>query len=200
MKIPVFSHFFGRMAVVFASGAVAMPAGAGLNVGAKAPEFEAQAALAGAVTTFRLSEALKGGPVVVYFYPSAYTPGCNIQAHTFSENMGKFSDAGAKVIGISLDSIERLKKFSADKEYCAGKVAVASDKDGSIAKAYGLQVKEGSPGDKDTKDQPIGHGFAERVTFVVNSQGAVVSKIGGVPAAENVKQALAAVEKLAFGK
>ena len=66
----------------------------------------------------------------MYFYPSAYTQGCNIQAHTFAENVEKFTAAGASIIGVSLDSIERLNDFSADPAYCAGKIAVASDVDG----------------------------------------------------------------------
>ena len=86
------------------------------------------------------ADSLKKGPVVVYFYPSAFTQGCNIQAHTFSENMDKFKAAGASVIGVSLDSIERLNDFSADPDYCAGKVAGRLGPDGTIAKSFDLKV------------------------------------------------------------
>src|SRR5258708_32145389 len=132
MKIPVFSHFFGKLAIVFASSAAALPAGAAIDVGSKAPNIEAEAALAGSSFPFKLSDKLASGPVVVYFYPSAFTTGCNFQAHTFSSKMKKFEAAHATVIGVSLDNIERLKKFSADKRFCAGNVAVASDKDSRI--------------------------------------------------------------------
>ena len=87
---------------------------AALKEGDAAPDFKAQASLAGKVFTFVLKEALKKGPVVVYFYPSAFTSGCNLQAHTFAVNYGKFVAAGAQIIGVSLDSIARLNDFSAD--------------------------------------------------------------------------------------
>ena len=123
-----------------ASAIVALPAFAALQQGDKAPAFKAQASLAGKEFSYVLADELKKGPVVVYFYPSAYTQGCNIQAHTFAENMEKFTAAKATVIGVSLDSIARLNDFSADPAYCAGKLAVASDTDGSIAKSYQLMV------------------------------------------------------------
>ena len=123
-----------------ASALVALPAAAALKMGDKAPTFSAQASLAGKAFSFSLADALKKGPVVVYFYPSAFTQGCNLQAHTFSENMDKFTAAGASVIGVSLDSIQRLNDFSADPNYCAGKVAVASDPSGSIAKSFDVMV------------------------------------------------------------
>ncbi|MDD5115247.1 MAG: redoxin domain-containing protein, partial [Methylobacter sp.] len=99
-----------------------------------------------------------------------------------------------------LDSIERLNDFSADPEYCAGKVAVASDKDGSIAKAYDLVVKEAAVGKKDSRGVDIDHGFAERTTFIVTPEGKIVATIGGIKPAENVEKALEAVQKLAAAK
>ena len=80
----------------------------------KAPDFSAKASLAGKEFTFSLKDALKKGPVVVYFYPSAFTGGCNIEAHTFAENKEKFDAAHASIIGVSQDSIARLNAFSAD--------------------------------------------------------------------------------------
>src|SRR5271170_6505636 len=114
---------------------------AALKQGDTAPDFKTQASLAGKSFTFSLKDALKKGPVVVYFYPSAYTGGCNIQAHTFAVNSDKFAAAGATIIGVSLDNISRLNDFSADPEYCAGKLPVASDEDGKIAKAYQLAIR-----------------------------------------------------------
>jgi peroxiredoxin Q/BCP len=179
-----------------ASAIVALPAAAALNKGDTAPAFKAQASLAGKEFSYSLADALKKGTVVVYFYPSAYTQGCNIQAHTFAENMDKFTAAKSSVIGVSLDSIARLNDFSADPNYCAGKLPVASDADGSIAKSYQLSVREGRPGMQDTRGKEIGHGFTERTTFIVTPDGKVAATIGGVSPAENVEQALKTVQEL----
>ncbi len=189
--------------VLFASvlmSVLAVPAYAALKAGDAAPDFSAQASLAGKEFTFSLKEALKKGPVVVYFYPSAYTQGCNVQAHTFSENAGKFHAAGASIIGVSLDNIARLNDFSADPEYCAGKLAVASDADAKIAKSYDLSVHDAVAGAKDSRGIEIGHGFAERTTFIVTPNGKIAATIGGIAPAENVAKALEAVQKLAPAK
>src|SRR5690349_19723676 len=118
---------------------IGIPVGAALKRGDKAPDFTAKASLAGKEFDFSLSQARKKGPVVVYFYPSAFTGGCNIEAHTFAENKEKFDAAGASIIGVSADSIKRLNAFSADPQYCAGKIPAASDADGSIAKSFDLK-------------------------------------------------------------
>ena len=180
------------------AASLALPAFAALQSGDKAPEFTAPASRAGKTFTYSLKRQLAKGPVVVYFYPSAYTGGCDLQAHTFAANIDKFKAAGASIVGVSLDSIKRLNDFSADPNYCAGKFPTASDADGSIAKSYGLQVHQGPPGLKDVRGVEIGHGFADRVTFVVTPDGKVAQTIGGrgVAPDENVKQALAAVQQL----
>ena len=173
------------------------PAFAALKEGDKAPVFNLEASLAGKPFQFSLAESLKKGPVVVYFYPSAYTNGCNIQAHTFSVNADKFAAAGATVIGVSLDSIERLNDFSADPEYCAGKFAVGSDVGGKVAKAFELNVRDAVEGKVDSRGKAINHGFAERTTFVITQDGKIAATIGGVTPAENVKAALEEVQQLA---
>ncbi|WP_265942674.1 peroxiredoxin [Dechloromonas sp. A34] len=184
------------LAACLLSGAVAFSAQAALNDGDVAPDFTAQAALAGKAFSFSLKETLKKGPVVVYFYPSAYTHGCNIQAHTFAEQHDQFVAAGATVVGVSLDSLARLKEFSADPDYCAGKLVVASDADGRIARAYALKVSAAVAGAKDTRGIEIDHGFAERTTFVVRPDGKIAATIGGVSPAANVEQALQKVRQL----
>lgn len=178
------------------SAGFALSALAALKDGDVAPDFTAQAALAGKTFSFSLKETLKKGPVVVYFYPSAYTHGCNVQAHTFAENHDKFVAAGATVVGVSLDSLARLKEFSADPDYCAGKLVVASDADGRIAKSYALKVSEAVSGAKDTRGVEIDHGFTERTTFVVTPDGKIAATIGGVSPAANVEQALLKVRQL----
>jgi peroxiredoxin Q/BCP len=183
-----------------ATSVFALPAFAALEQGAAAPDFKAQASLAGKEFAFSLKDALKKGPVVVYFYPSAYTGGCNVQAHTFAENYDKFAAAGASVIGVSLDKIGTLNQFSADPEFCAGKLPVASDADGKIAKSYELKVMDARPGMKNTKGQDIDHGFAERTTFVVTPDGKVAATIGNMKPADNVMKALETVQQLAGKK
>ena len=166
--------------------AVSLPVFAALEAGDTAPIFEAQASLAGEAFDFSLRDALDTGPVVVYFYPSAYTRGCNIQAREFAEHMDDFTAAGASVIGVSLDSIERLNDFSADPEYCAGKLAVASDATGAIARSYDLAVREGREGMTDTRGVEIGHDFVERTTFIVTPDGTIAETISDLSPAENV--------------
>ena len=170
---------------------------AALKAGDPAPPFSATASLAGKPFTYALKDGLAKGPVVVYFYPSAYTEGCNIQAHEFSAKAEQFAAAGASVIGVSLDSIERLNTFSADPDYCAGKLAVASDGDGKIARAFGLRVSGIHPGATDTRGKEIDHGFTERTTFVVGRNGTVLATVGGVSPEANVARALELVQKLA---
>ena len=173
---------------------------AALSSGDPAPAFSAPASLAGKPFSYSLRDGLAKGPVVVYFYPSAYTAGCNIQAHEFSTKVDQFTAAGASVIGVSLDSIERLNEFSADPDYCAGKLAVASDRDGKIARAFGLNVSGAQRGATDTRGKEIDHGFTERTTFVIRRDGTVLAAVGGVSPEENVARALELVRKLAPGQ
>lgn len=188
-----------RIWVCLLAAGLSLPAFAALQAGDDAPQFRAPASLAGKSFQYSLKEALAKGPVVVYFYPSAYTRGCDLQAHTFAVNKDKFTAAGASIIGVSLDSIERLNDFSADPNFCAGKFPTASDADGSIAKSFGLAVHQGPPGLKDVRGVEIGHGFAERTTFIVTPGGKIAATIGGIAPDKNVEQALAAVQRLGAG-
>jgi thioredoxin-dependent peroxiredoxin len=176
---------------------VALPALAALATGAKAPDFSTQASLAGKAFAFSLKDALKKGPVVVYFYPSAYTGGCNAEAHAFAVNKDKFDAAGATIIGVSHDSIARLNDYSADPEYCAGKFPVASDADGKIARSYELKVSDRVPDARDTRGAPIDHAFTERVTFVIAPDARIVAVFSSaadkIAPADHVTRSLAAV-------
>ena len=183
---------------------VAAPLFAALKQGDTAADFSTKASLAGKEFSFSLKDALKKGPVVVYFYPSAFTGGCNIEAHTFAENKEKFDAAGATIIGVSRDGIERLNAFSADPQYCAGKIAVASDADGSIAKSYNLTKMDIKPGMKDTRGVEIDHDFTERTTFVVTPDNKVAATFSStddkISPADHVAKSLAAVQQLASAK
>src|SRR5690625_2192139 len=126
--------FLSTLAALIAVATLApAPAWAALKPGAQAPDFTAGASLAGRDFTFSLQKALAKGPVVVYFYPAAYTGGCDLEAHTFAVHKSEFTDAGATIIGVSADGIKRLNRFSSDPDYCAGKFPVASDRKGKIA-------------------------------------------------------------------
>lgn len=185
-----------NLLVALVISSLAVSAFAALEAGESAPLFEARASLAGEEFDFNLIDALAGGAVVVYFYPSAFTRGCNIQAHEFSVKMDQFTAAGASVIGVSLDDIERLNDFSADPEYCAGNLAVASDESGDIARSYGLNVRDAREGASDTRGVDINHGFAERVTFIVTPDGKIAETIGSMSPMENVQESLEAVKRL----
>jgi peroxiredoxin len=189
------------MAGAVVAAVMTVPAFAALKHGEKAPEFTTQASRAGKAFTFSLKDALKKGPVVVYFYPSAFTGGCNIEAHTFAENKEKFDAAHATIIGVSRDSIERLNAFSADPQYCAGKIAVASDPDGKIADEYGLTKMAHKPGMKDSRGVEIDHDFTERTTFIVTPDDKIADVFSTsddkIKPAEHVDKALAAVQQLA---
>jgi peroxiredoxin len=186
------------------SSVLAVPAVAALKQGASAPDFSTQASVAGKDFKFSLAEALKKGPVVVYFYPSAYTGGCNIEAHTFAVNQEKFEAAGASILGVSHDSIARLNDFSADPEYCAGKFPVASDPDGAIAQSYDLKVMEKQAGAKDTRGMEIDHAFTERTTFVIAPDSRIVAVFSSaddkISPADHVTKSLEAVRNLTPGK
>ena len=110
------------------------PVHAALDVGARAPDFTAQASLGGKVFMFSLADALKKGPVVLYFYPAAFTKGCTIEAHDFAAAMDRYRALGAVVIGVSHDPIAKLQKFSVSE--CRSRFPVAADTDQRIMKSY----------------------------------------------------------------
>src|SRR5579862_6712021 len=156
-----------KVSLAFALSVLAtLPVWAALKVGDKAPDFSARASLAGKEFGFSLQEALKKGPAVVYFFPSAYTKGCDLEAHTFATEKDKFDAAGATIIGVSADSIERLNQFSSDPDYCAGKFPVASDGNHQIATSYNLTIAAVKEGQTDVRGVVIDHDMFERTTFV----------------------------------
>jgi peroxiredoxin Q/BCP len=181
--------------------AIALPAFAALKIGDTAPAFSARVSQAGKESGFALADALARGPVVVYFYPSAYTSGCNLEAHAFATQMDAFTAAGVAVIGVSHDSITRLNDFSADPKFCAGKFPVASDPDGAIARSFGLAVMDAKPGAKDTRGQPIDHAFTERTTFVIAPGGKISAVFSSaddkIAPSDHAVKSLAAAQKLA---
>jgi len=167
-------------AAILALAAMApVMAHAALPVGAKAPDFSTEAALDGKQFRFSLAEALKHGPVVVYFYPAAFTKGCTIEAHDFAAAMPDFKAQGASVIGVSEDKIETLDKFSVSE--CQGKFPVAADSDGSIAKNFDARL-------------PIIHSYASRTSYVIAPDGTILESYNAMNPDGHVEKTLAAVK------
>ena len=164
---------------------VCLTAWAGLQAGAAAPDFTAPSSLGGKVSSFSLAEALKQGPVVLYFYPAAFTSGCTVEAHEFAEATERFKALGATVIGVSHDDIETLKKFSVSE--CRSKFAVAADPDLKIAKSYGA-----------TAWYLPGH--SDRTSFVITPDGKVLYSYSALSPDAHVKNTLQALEAWKSGK
>jgi peroxiredoxin Q/BCP len=179
---PLPSETYMRRALVAAAGTllIAIPALAALPDGSKAPDINTQATLAGKEFSFSLSEALRTGPVVLYFYPAAFTKGCTIEAHDFAEATDKFKALGATVIGVSHDPIDKLDKFSVSE--CRNKFAVASDADGSIMKAYDAVL--------------LSHpAYANRTSYVIAPTGAIIYSYTAMDPDKHVENTMAAVKK-----
>jgi thioredoxin-dependent peroxiredoxin len=155
---------------------------AALPDGAPAPDFTTQASLAGKAFTFSLADALKKGPVVLYFYPAAFTPGCTVEAHNFAEATDKFKALGATVIGVSYDKIDTLNKFSVSE--CRNKFAVASDADQKIMKAYDAVLAK----------KPE---LADRTSYVIAPGGHVLYSYTDLNPDKHVENTLAVVQKWA---
>ncbi len=158
----------------------AAPALAALKPGDPAPDFTAQASLAGKVFGFSLADALKKGPVVLYFYPAAFTTGCTIEAHDFAEAVDTYHALGATVIGVSHDDIATLKRFSVSE--CRSKFAVAADGDQRIMKAYDAVLA-------------LAPKYANRVSYVIAPDGRVIYAYTSLNPARHVKNTLDALRK-----
>jgi peroxiredoxin len=165
-------------ATVTALAAVAVHAA--LPDGTHAPDFTATATLAGKEFTFSLAEALKKGPVVLYFYPAAFTPGCTAEAHDFAEATEKFQELGATVIGVSHDDIATLDRFSVSE--CRNKFAVAADADGRIMRAYDAVM-------------PRHPDYADRISYVIAPTGAIIYSYTAMNPDKHVENTMAAVKK-----
>jgi peroxiredoxin Q/BCP len=196
-KYQCLSYFIFSFSLLIASSGFAQSI---LSKGDAAPVFTAKASLAGSEFVFSLQNSLAKGPVVVYFYPSAYTGGCDAEAHAFAELKDKFTAAGATIIGVSADDIKRLNAFSSDPQYCAGKFPVASDPQGEIAAKYGLTMGAAKAGIKDLSGQDLTHGFIPRTTFVIDKEGKIAavfsSNTDHISPTDHVDKSLAIVKGL----
>ncbi len=166
----------------FIAALVALPSLAALKPGDPAPDFTAQASLGGNVFTFSLADALKKGPVVLYFYPAAFTTGCTIEAHDFAEATDTYRSLGATVIGVSRDDIATLNRFSVSE--CRSKFAVAADGDQRIMKAYDAVLA-------------IKPEYADRVSYVISPDGRIVYAYTSLNPEKHVSNTLDALRKWA---
>ena len=163
---------------------IAGPAFGALPVGAKAPEFSTQASMGGKVFKFDLKSALKKGPVVLYFYPAAFTPGCTFEAHEFADATDAFKTLHATVIGVSKDGIDKLNKFSVSE--CRSKFAVAADPDGTVIKDYDVSLQ--------LPPKMGGREVANRTSFVITPDGKVAYEYTSLDPSKHVENTMAAVK------
>ena len=165
------------MGALIASATVSS-AWAALDVGEKAPDFSAPAAMAGKQYKFSLSESLAKGPVVLYFFPAAFSAGCSAEAHEFAESIGKFEALGATVVGVSTDDIDTQVKFST--QACQGKFAVASDSGKTVIKSYDAAMM-------------IMPDYANRVSYVIAPNNAIIYNYQSLNPSKHVEKTLAAL-------
>ena len=177
---------FPRLAVLAIAGTIALasPSFAALKVGSHAPDFSAPAYLAGQPFTFNLADALKQGPVVVYFFPAAHTSGCNLEAHLFSDAIDKFKAQHATVIGVTAGNVDQLADFSKETEHCGGKFPVAADPGAKIAKQYDALLA-------------LKPGWSDRTSYVITPSGSIAAVHSDLNPNLHVKAMLDAVTALA---
>jgi peroxiredoxin len=170
--------------LILAAALLASPAAAALAPGAKAPDFTTRGAIAGRTFQVNLAQQLKRGPVVLYFFPAAFTSGCNAEARAFAAKVDDFKAAGATVIGMSADPIDPLVKFSATE--CAGKFAVASAGP-AVVKGYDVALGR----------QLAGRDITKRTSYVIGRDGRVAFVHDDMNPVQHVELTLAAVRKIA---
>jgi thioredoxin-dependent peroxiredoxin len=168
----------GAVLAASLAGALALPASAALPVGAAAPDFSLPATLGGHQFNFSLADALKKGPVVVYFYPAAFTSGCTIEAHAFAAAIDQYKALHATVIGVSHDDIAKLDKFSVSE--CQSKFPVAADPNLAVAKSYDSTIALKT--------------FASRTSYVIAPDGKIIYAYSNMNPNDHVANTLAAVK------
>lgn len=172
------------LAVMLVSLFGAVSASAMLKTEEKAPDFTVEAALGGKTFSFHLAEALKKGPVVVYFYPKSFTQGCTVEAHDFADNAADFAAAGASLIGVSADNINTQIQFSSRE--CRDKFPVGADPDGKVIKEYDAQMM---------KLGGLGPAMSSRISYVIAPDGRVLYAYEDMSPSKHIANTLAVVRK-----
>ena len=173
------------LAFTFVCAALASPARAALDIGERAPDFTSPAAMAGSIYNYALADALKKGPVILYFFPAAYSEGCSVEAHYFAEAVPQFEALGATVIGVSADDIQTLSKFSV--QACQSKFPVASDEKQSVIKSYDAAMK--------TRPE-----YANRISYVIAPNGSIVFHYMSLNPTKHVEKTLDALRSWSASK
>lgn len=171
-----------RLVLAFAFSAFITTALAALKPGDSAPDFSIQAAQGGKDFTFSLKEALKKGPVVLYFYPKSFTSVCTEEAHEFAEAMEQFAAMNTSVIGVSGDGIETQREFSTKE--CRDKFPVGADPKFEVIKAYDASFSLPVAG-------PV---FASRISYVISPEGKILSAVSDSGATKHIQNALETVK------
>ncbi len=161
------------------------PAFAALKPGAKAPDFTGPAYLAGKPFTFSLSRALAKGPVVIFFFPSAYSKGCNLETKAFSDAADAFKAEGASLVGVTAGNVEKLAAFSMETEHCGGKFPVVADTGVRIAKTYDVVL---------LGINLAGRGLSNRTSYVIAPNGTVIHTYTAMAPNDHVSESLNAVK------
>ena len=186
MSLPSLSTICRRWALPLLMGLTqALPAQAALDVGDRAPDFAIDASLGGNVFRFGLNDALKKGPVVLYFFPAAFSIGCTIEANQFAEATAQYNQLGATVIGVSHDDLDTLKKFSVTE--CRSKFAVAADVDQSVMKAYDAVLA-------------LKPDYANRTSYVIAPNGTILYQFTSLNPYRHVTNTLNALKAWTAGK
>ncbi|HZU62565.1 MAG TPA: peroxiredoxin [Novosphingobium sp.] len=172
-----------RPLALAAAALAPLSAHAELAVGAAAPDFATQGAKGGSTFSFHLAQALKHGPVVLYFYPKAFTQGCTLEAHAFAEAAKDFHRAGATLLGLSADDLPTLKRFSTEECRSAFPVAVAGR---PVIAAYDVALKRDG----------VDTGLTSRTSYVITREGRVAMAYADMDWHEHVTRTLAAVRAL----
>jgi peroxiredoxin (alkyl hydroperoxide reductase subunit C) len=183
MKVSMSMAALAVAAALALSALTALPAAAELKAGTTAPAFAAEASLGGKVFRFDLAQALRAGPVVLYFYPAAFTSGCTVEAHDFAEHIGDYKKLGATVIGVSGDDIAKLQRFSVSE--CRSKFPVAADESLKIATSYDAKLGFG----------PVA--YANRTSYVIARDGTIAYAYTSLDPEKHVANTLEALRKLA---
>jgi thioredoxin-dependent peroxiredoxin len=173
------------MKTLIAAAALALaatPALAALKVGDTAPDFAATGFQAGKALNFELASARKKGPVVLYFFPGADTPGCNIEAKMFADAIGDFQAQKATVIGVTAGKLDQLQKISADNDKCSGKFPVLADPGAKIAKQYDSIL-------------PAKPDWSDRTSYVIAPNGKILHVHSKMDPTQHVSETLAAVKE-----
>lgn len=194
------NNFHPLMFLIVTLGFALSVAAAADHPSNQAQSFVAAASFNGEAVQFDLDEALSRGSVVLYFFPAAYTRGCDLQAREFAQNVDRFAALGTRIVGVSADDLDKLNEFSADPEYCAGKFPIVSDPEGHVAELFGLSLRPVPADATDGRGQPLAAAVLPRTSFVIHQDGRILARLSseedGLSPQAHIHQALRELEEV----